>query len=331
MDLSEEGGYFRSDNFTSNEDAFQYVIPALQERTKPGGVYVGVGPEQNFTYIVATRPKIVFITDIRRQNMLELLIYKSLFELSSDRADFLSRLFSRKRPAGLDASSSAEKLFQAFSTSPPDSALLKENLRAVMDHITKKHRFPLMADDADRIEYVYNAFFLGVVNMGPRVSGGRGQSTYAELMSATDLAGQHRSYLATEDNFRFIQDLQKKNLIVPLVGDFAGPKALRSIGQYVRDHGAAVTVFYTSNVEQYLFQDPDNWKRFYENVATLPMDASSTFIRSLGSNGPTVSIRASGGRWTSLLCSIADLVREYNAGRIQSYRDVIVLSDKQTP
>src|SRR3989442_11839671 len=70
--FSEEGGYFRFENFLSNELAFQYVIPALKELTKPGGVYLGVGPEQNFTYIVALEPKMAFITDIRRQNMLEL-------------------------------------------------------------------------------------------------------------------------------------------------------------------------------------------------------------------------------------------------------------------
>ena len=98
-DFSEEGGYFRFENFLSNELGFQLVIPQLKEITKPGGVYLGVGPEQNFTYIVALQPKIAFIIDIRRQNMLELMMYRAFFELSPDRADFLSRLFARKRPA----------------------------------------------------------------------------------------------------------------------------------------------------------------------------------------------------------------------------------------
>src|SRR5438128_1344380 len=60
-DLSEPGGYFRSDNFVSNEDGFQFVIPDLKTGTKPGGVYLGVGPDQNFTYIVALQPEIAFI------------------------------------------------------------------------------------------------------------------------------------------------------------------------------------------------------------------------------------------------------------------------------
>src|SRR5437868_284401 len=86
--FSDEGGYFRFENFLSNELGFQYVIPALKEITKTGGVYVGVGPEQNFTYITALQPKIAFVIDIRRQNMIEHLMYKALFELSPDRADF---------------------------------------------------------------------------------------------------------------------------------------------------------------------------------------------------------------------------------------------------
>ena len=60
----------------------------LKQDTKPGGVYLGVGPDQNFTYILALQPKIAFIIDIRRQNMLQHLMYKALIEISKDRADF---------------------------------------------------------------------------------------------------------------------------------------------------------------------------------------------------------------------------------------------------
>src|SRR5712691_10042533 len=97
-DFSENGGFFRSDNFISNETTFQYVIPDLHKKTKPGGVYLGVGPDQNFTYIAALQPKVAFITDIRRQNLLEHLLYKAVFELSNNRAEFLSKLFSRPMP-----------------------------------------------------------------------------------------------------------------------------------------------------------------------------------------------------------------------------------------
>src|SRR2546428_12081929 len=112
-EFSETGGYFRSDNFVSNETTFQYVLKDLK-KTKPGGVYLGVGPDQNFTYIVAMQPKPAIIFDIRRQNVMQHLMYKALVEMSSDRADFLSKLFSRKRPASLSVKSTADELFLAY-------------------------------------------------------------------------------------------------------------------------------------------------------------------------------------------------------------------------
>src|SRR5205809_2634891 len=100
-DFSEQSGSFRFE-YMSNELQYQYVIPRLVENRKPGGVYLGVGPEQNFTYIAALQPKMAFIYDIRRQNLDEHLMYKVLFELSANRAEFLSRLFSRKVPDGVN-------------------------------------------------------------------------------------------------------------------------------------------------------------------------------------------------------------------------------------
>src|SRR5262249_3864120 len=80
--FSERAGTFPSDNLLSNERAFQDVIPELTGRSFPG-VYLGVGPEQNFTYIAALKPQMAFIVDVRRGNLDLHLMYKALFELSS--------------------------------------------------------------------------------------------------------------------------------------------------------------------------------------------------------------------------------------------------------
>src|SRR5262245_43839633 len=114
-DFSEVGGFFRSDNFVSNETSFQHVIPELRRKTKPGGVYIGVGPDQNFTYIVALKPKLAFIVDIRRQNLLLHLLYKSIIERSDDRAAFLSRLFCRPIPSNLPKDSTPQQLIDRKS------------------------------------------------------------------------------------------------------------------------------------------------------------------------------------------------------------------------
>src|SRR5205809_3902753 len=126
-EFSEPSGRFPSDNFVSNELATQRVLSELTKSRKAGGAYVGVGPEQNFTYIDALHPKIAFIVDIRRQNMIEHLMYKALIELSSDRAEFLSRLFSRPRPSNVDTSSNIDTLFAAFNEVGPDSKTFDDN------------------------------------------------------------------------------------------------------------------------------------------------------------------------------------------------------------
>ena len=128
---SEAGGSFQSENFLSNETGFQMVIPTLSQRVPPGGVYMGVGPEQNFQYIAALRPKIAFIVDIRRQNMIQHLMYKAAFEMSANRADFLSVVFSRKKPAGLSETSTTQQLFETYGRLERDAALAETNRKAI--------------------------------------------------------------------------------------------------------------------------------------------------------------------------------------------------------
>jgi hypothetical protein len=272
-DFSEPGGTFQLEIITSNEQSYQYVLPQLTARVKPGGVYLGVAPEQNFTYIAALQPKIAFIFDIRRDMMLEHLMYKAVYEMSADRADFVSNLFSRPRPAALTADSSVEAIFRAFAGAPADAKLAEEHLKTILTRLTSTHQFPMKQADQDRIRSIYLTFLHeGVLNF----SSSYASPGYAGLMTMTDLNGRNWSFLATRENYDRVRTMHQKNLIVPVVGDFAGPKALRAVGQYLKDHGAIVSVFYISNVEDYI---QNVWASYTGNIASLPVDNSSTFIR----------------------------------------------------
>jgi hypothetical protein len=331
-DFSEPNGYFRSDNFLSNENAFQHVIPRLQTTLPKGGVYVGVGPEQNFTYLVALRPKLAFIVDIRRGNMNEHLLYKAFIELSTDRGDFLSRLFGRPRPAGLNDTTPIAEMMDAYELMAPNDDLFQKNLKAATDHLTGHHKFRLTADDIRGLEFVYTAFFKGGPDLnytfgGSTFFGSMRFPTYSTLMSETDDRGQQRSYLATEENFRVLAEMERNNAIVPITGDFGGPKAIRAVGKYLKSRGATVNAFYTSNVEQYLFQQDDAWRRYYANVAALPIDGRSVFIRSISNRGYQPQGPGFGFRAQTRLCSIADLLTAFNRGQITGYYDVISMSN----
>jgi hypothetical protein len=295
-DASEPGGFFRSQditNLTSNELGMQFVIQDLVSRTRPGGVYLGVGPEQNFTYIAAVRPAMAVILDIRRGNLDLQLMYKAMFELSADRADFIAMLFSKPRPAGLTSASSAPQLFAAFASSASNEAFHQANLKAIDERLVKTHALPLAARDLAGLDAIYQTFYWSGFAVRP-------SPTYADLMTSTDAAGVARSFLSSEDRFAFIKDLESRNLVIPVVGNFEGPKAIRAVAAYLRSSGSTVSAFYLSNVEQYL----GSWEAFCRNVAALPLDGHSTFIRSAqgGGFGP-------GGGFVSSLGAIADEVK----------------------
>ena len=278
-EFSEPDGFFQFENFVSNEPTYQVVLPQVTQMIKPGGAYLGVAPEQNFTYIAATKPQIAFIVDIRRQNMIELLVYKALFEIAPDRRAFVSRLFSRKQPAGLAATATAEELFRAYGSVAADSQLFTETLQAIKDRLNQRG-FKPVGDDEQKMGSILTVFRNG----GPGMDYGFGSPrrpvatlpSYYALMVATDGKGKGWSYLATEDNYRFVREMQQRNLIVPLVGDFGGPKAIKAVGAYLKSHGAITRVFYISNVEDYL---QPSWASYLSNLAALPQDDTTLLIR----------------------------------------------------
>ena len=274
--LSEPPGVFSlSDNLVSNEPALSQNARWVRPR---GGVYIGVGPEQNFTYIASARPAIAFIIDIRRENLSLHLFYKALFELSIDRADFLSRLFSRPRPDGLGIDTSVDDLFDRYDKAQASPDLLGRNLALVRDWLVTTRHLPLTPGDLDWIDRVATAFYTDgpSIHFGGPQAANAVQPSYRRLMTAPDGGGERRSFLATEEGFRFVQRMQTRNLIVPVVGDFGGPDAMRRVGEYVRARSATVTAFYGSNVGVYLNQQQA--RAYCGNLAGLPADARASFI-----------------------------------------------------
>jgi hypothetical protein len=319
-DMSEPGGYFRiTDNYTSNEREVGQLFAALREAGVQGGVYLGVGPEQNFSYIAAIRPAMAFVVDIRRQAVMQHLMFKAVFELARDRADFIALLFSKPRPADLDDTTPIQRLWEAYQQVPTDHAVAARNSIRIVEQLTRTHQFTLTAAESAQLESVLAAF----VHYGPTITtrgvsgagGGGNNVTFADLTGwSLDASGQPQSFLSTEESFRLVKSLHGKNLILPVSGDFGGPKAIRAIGAYLKKQGGVVSTFYVSNVEQYLFQDGKQ-RAFYDNVATLPINDRSVFIR-------PYSLRRGGGTAQSL-CGIAGFLSAVGAARISSNNDAL--------
>jgi hypothetical protein len=326
-DISEDGGYFRSDNFTSNETSYLHIVGKLREQGATGGAYIGVGPEQNFTYIAKVRPRIAFIIDIRRQAIIQHLMFKAIFQLAPTRMQYLSLLLSRPLPKDKAATADTPvgEMLTFFSQAQSDEKTYAANLASLRKTI--KDDFQVQLTDADQasLDYVYKNFRDDGLDIAYRMEGTRGGwfPTLKELIVQPDQHGKLGNFLATKEDYEFVRDLQKKNLIIPVVGDFAGKKALAAIGDYLRKRGFTVSAFYTSNVEQYLFQN-GVFGGFVDNVRKLPISEKSVFIRAVPNTRFTHPAQLPGHRTTTLLQQLAVFLRDNDEGKYQTYSDLVM-------
>ena len=322
--LSEPGGFFDTDNLISNEDSYLHAITTLERLEVHGGAYLGVGPDQNFSYIAAVRPQIAFIIDIRRDNLLEHLLYQAVFALSRNRLEFLCLLFGKVPPPHTEAwvAKDITDLLGYIDAAGADStaALARVGRRVAGLGIA------LTSADRSTIAGFHRIFF----SRGPALrmtTFNRPERTdypdYRRLLLETDRTGRRASYLTAETAFRTVKDLEDRNLVVPVVGDFAGPKAITLIAQYLRSHDAVTSVFYTSNVEQYLVQD-GLMDRFRRNVEQLPRGASSVIVRSYFPYGRPHPQWVSGYLTVQLVQRMDRfLAAQPESGGYQSYYDLV--------
>lgn len=284
--ISEPGGYFGSDNLVSNELSYQHIIPKFNEIGVTGGVYIGVGPDQSFTYIAAIKPSKAFMIDIRRDCLLHHLLFKALFMMSRNRAEYLSLMFGKPVPAHLKDwnKRSLKELIEYIDRTPSD-AKLYEKYRTDIKQLITKFGFNLSDREHEAIQRIYQAFYQSgmevryVIRDRPMPSN-RYFPSYRSILLETDLNNQQRNYLATEDSYQFLKKMQEQNLIIPVTGDLAGEHAVRAIGKYLQETGEKVSAFYVSNVEFYLWRQSGSFERFVQNLKSLPITDKSVIIRS---------------------------------------------------
>jgi len=284
--ISEPGGYFGSDNLVSNELSYQHIIPKLNEIGVKGGVYLGVGPDQSFTYIAAIRPSKAIMIDIRRDCLLHHLLFKALFMMARNRAEYLALMFSKPVPARLKDwnKRSLKELIEYIDRTPSD-AKLYEKYRAEIKQQINRFGFNLSDRDDEAILRIYQAFYQAgmevryVIRDRPMPSN-RYFPSYRSILLETDLNNEQRNYLATEDSYQFLKKMQEQNLIIPVTGDLAGDHAVRAIGKYLQETGEKVSAFYVSNVEFYLWRQSGSFERFVQNLRSLPITEKSVIIRS---------------------------------------------------
>lgn len=330
--LSEPGGYFGGDNLISNEQSYLRVLPALAHANVTDGAYLGVGPDQNFSYIAQIKPEVAFLVDIRRDNLLLHLLFKALFAAAPTRVEYLSLLTGRAPPdrpetwsaAGIDAIVGYVDRSRALPS--PALASLRTRLEAGMIGTG----VPLSAADLETVAAFHRGFIDAGLSLVFQAHGQPVRSYYPTLRALvleTDGAGHQASFLATESGFQFVRSLEQRDLVVPVVGDVSGPHAMAAIAAEMAARRLSLSAFYISNVEYYLFAD-GRFDAFAGNLRRLPRNERSTMIRSVFPGGfrGTLPQSVPGFYSTSLVQPLNRMLADLAAGQYRTYTDLVIAS-----
>jgi hypothetical protein len=328
--LSEPAGFFPSENVVSNETSYLHVLDAMRRDGVTGGAYIGVGPDQNFSYIAAIRPQVAFMFDIRRDAMIEHQLFKAVFAMSRNRLEYLCILLAKPVPAGVSTwkDSSIKSLIALIDTTNASVEFAKSS-EIEIENRARNFGIPLSDNDIG-VMALYRAAFIryGLDVQYSSLNGSMmgNMPAWRDLLVEVDRSGHQLNYLAADSLFQFVKQMEAENRIIPVTGNAAGPTALRKLGDEIRSRGLVVSALYMSNVEQYLFRD-NLFSAFAENVKTLPRDEKTVIIRSLFGGGRSGMgwhpLLVNGYNSTQILQSMAAFVTEFDAGRIRGYNELL--------
>jgi hypothetical protein len=135
-----------------------------------------------------------------------------------------------------------------------------------------------------------------------------------------DAAGRQAHFLASEEDFQFVRDLQVRDLVIPVVGDLSGTSAMARVAKAIAARNEHLSAFYVSNVEFYLFRE-GTFARFVANLRAIPHHDNAVIIRSFFQRAPVAPARRDDDS-VSQAASIDELLRGVADGKIRSYADL---------
>lgn len=269
--LSEEDPrtYTRT-NMISNEASYQHIFPGVLRLGSGNGVYIGVAPEQNFTYIAKFRPRLAFIVDIQRKNMLEVLMYKALFEKAETPTKFLQLLFARGYKNISDLLDAPAGIYDAESASAICQVLIENLVEKGID---------LSVEDKLKIKEMYFEFAKSGGSI--RSDTGPMNPTLRDLVYEKNALGECNNFLISQEDYDYVREMHRKNLIIPLVGNFGGDRTLKYLGKWLDGRNLKISEFYVSSVEFHIHNKSHLWPKWLSNIDSLPWADNAIIIRTI--------------------------------------------------
>jgi hypothetical protein len=330
--LSEPGGDFGGDNLISNEQSYLHVMPALAAAKVSGGAYIGVGPDQNFAYIAQIKPAVAYIIDIRRDNLLLHLLFKALFAAAPTRVSYLCLLTGRPLPEKPEtwADAGIEAIMKHVDSAKPLSDEEQRKIQQGLEARIKEFGVAVTPAEFATIASCRGQFVTAGLGLVFQARGQPLRSYYPNLrtlLRETDREGHALGFLASEAAYQFVSDMQARDLIVPVVGDVSGAQAMRAIAADMKARRLALSGFYISNVEYYLYQGR-SFERYAANLREFPRDEHSMVIRSVFPSGGSRNLRQSvpGYYSTSLVQPFGAMLAGLDAGKYRTYRELVQAS-----
>ena len=324
-DMSEPDGYYQYDNWITNERGYLNIINPLLKNNVKGGAYIGVGPNQNFTFIETIKPEIAFIVDIRQQMTMQHLAYKAMFELAETREEFLSLLLSKSIPGDrkLDKNPDVNDIVDLFYKINSDLNMQKNTTLKIIELLDKKYGFELSQKDKKYIRRMMKIFCLANLN----ITWNTNENNYlkknkhvslAEMLKGTDKSGAQLNIFNSKEKYDYIRKMHLENKIIPITGDFAGDKAFNKISEFLLEKEMTVSALYASSVEWWLFKE-NKFIPWAKNLAKVPITSSSVIIRQIfeGTNGKH--------QFKLRLQNINSFMKNYNSGECQCNNDLLYL------
>ena len=296
---SEPPGYFFSDNVVSNESSLLQAADELL-RIPKGLAYLGVGPEQNLTYLALVEPRLAFIVDARRDNARLHFLYRAIFEEAADRSEFLLLLLGRQRTMDVQAGAPIGALLDWVERCPrPEAAFANAHARAIGR--LERLGLPLGFWDRVRLRALHRRFFERQMAVSFELvpPNGKTYPPLRQLLQSETADGRQLGFLASETAYRKVRALEMEGRVVPMVGDLAGPHTLRRIATELRRKSLVLGTAYLSNVEQYLFEE-GIWPSWFENLKRIPRHPEAIVLRTHLDQGRAHPRQWPGHRFTTI-------------------------------
>jgi hypothetical protein len=304
-----------ADNLVSNEDSYPRVAGELARRVEPGGVYLGVGPDQNLTLLAAASPSLAFVIDYRRRNLLLHLLHKALFALSTERVSYLERLTGRSAPP-VAADASAEQLVATFFR----SRFEPDGVRRAIEEVDRFLRPFDFIRDPEWAELATMHSRLAGPGMNARFLALPMYPTLGRLVATTDREGRPAHFLASERLYSVVRSLQFSDRVIPLVGDLAAPGSLTRLGDWLRARCQRVSVFYVSDVEFFLLRT-GRFGAYLANLDRLPWAEGAVIVRT-STREIAHPERVAGDSSTTIVRPVSRFLASCHSGRITSPDDL---------